>query len=100
MKPNRLVTIAAVASGAVLAACSDSLPLSGPDTFGYAVRHNMEAQIVNPNPQPEAGPIPMNGSRAALAMQRYQADKVKQPRPLRTTEISIFSGGGGNTGGQ
>jgi hypothetical protein len=62
------------------------------------VRHNIEAQVVNPNPKPEAGPIPMDGNRAGLALNRYQADRVKQPRSLNTSTISIIGGGGGSGG--
>jgi len=91
-------TVAAVVAAALLSACADTLPLSRPDNFGAAVTHNIEAQVVNPNPQPEAGPIPMDGSRAGLAVNRYQIDRVKQPRPLSTSGIS-FGGGNGGGGG-
>lgn len=100
----RHLRLAVIAAAGALGACGgDVLTLNEPDTFGMAVRHNVEAQVVDPDPKPQAGPIPMDGSRAAIAMQRYQTDRVKQPRSLRTTEISIFSGpgnGGGGTGGQ
>ena len=76
------------------AGCSDSLPLNEPSNFGNAVRHNIEMQTVNPNPQPAAGPIPMDGPRAAGAMERYQTDQVKQPRSLQTT--TTVRGGSGS----
>ena len=100
MKRALTYAVAAAAIASTLAACSDRLALSEPDNFGAAVRHNIEAQVVNPNPQPEAGPIPMDGNRAGLALNRYQADRVKQPRPLTTSGISVFSAGGGGSGGQ
>jgi hypothetical protein len=78
----------------VLAACSDRLTLNEPDNFGAAVRHNMEMQIVNPAAQPEVGPTPMEGNRAAIAIQRYEADKVKPPRSLNTSGINVIGGGG------
>jgi hypothetical protein len=90
------VSVAVVVT--ILAACTDNLALNEPDNFGAAVRHNIEAQVVNPNPQPEAGPIPMDGSRAGIAMNRYQTDRVKQPRPLHTSTINVFNSG--ESGGQ
>jgi hypothetical protein len=81
----------------LLGACSDRLPLSEPDNFGAAVRHHDEMQIVNPTAQPEPGPIPMDGSRAALALKRYQTDQVKPPKSLNTSGISL---GGGGSGGK
>jgi hypothetical protein len=87
--------MAALVFATVMAGCSDRLALNQePSTFGNAVRHNIEAQTVNPMPQPAAGPIPMDGSRAAGAMERYQTDHVKQPRSLQTT--TVIQGGSGS----
>jgi len=49
-------------------------------TFGNAVRHNMQVQIVNPDAgtQP-AGPTEMNGARAASAYGRYATGTTKAP---------------------
>ena len=86
---------AVLAIAATIASCSDRLALNQePTNFGNAVRHNIEAQTVNPNPQPAAGPIPMDGNRAAGAMERYQTDHVKQPRSLQTT--TVIRGGSGS----
>jgi type IV pilus biogenesis protein CpaD/CtpE len=93
MKTAIAYTVAAIAVAAMLSACSDTLPLNQPDGFGNAVRHNIEAQVVNPNPKPESGPIPMNGNRAGIAMQRYESDKVKEPKSMSTSGINVLGGG-------
>ncbi|HEX6978893.1 MAG TPA: hypothetical protein VF342_06300 [Alphaproteobacteria bacterium] len=88
--------IVPVLAAAALAACAESPPyLSAADeSFGNAVRHNMALQVVNPDPQPDPGPIALEGDRALIALERYRTDQVKQPRPLRTTTINIFAGSG------
>ncbi len=80
MKPRWLLTILAV----LLGACADSPTLDvAPEGFGVAVRHNMEAQIANPERVAEAlGPAP--GNRRALAVQRYQIDRVETPVEIYT----------------
>lgn len=90
MKRTIVLTLSALAGAAALAGCSDTLPLNQIDGFGAAVRHNIEAQVVNPNPKPEAGPIPMNGNRAGIAMERYEADQIKQPRSMSTSSITVI----------
>jgi type IV pilus biogenesis protein CpaD/CtpE len=95
MNINSLWPLSAIGAAMLLGACSDRLPLSQPDNFGAAVRHNVEMQIVNPTAQPEPGPTPMDGSRAALAFKRYQTDQVKQPKSLSTSGISLGGSGGG-----
>ena len=54
--------------------------------FGNAVRHNIAAQAVNPEPQ-AAAPDAFDATRAGLAIARYRADKVEPPRELRTSEV-------------
>lgn len=93
MTIDTIKPLSVLAVGLFLGACSD-LALNKPDNFGAAVRHNMEVQIVNPAAQPEAGPIPMEGNRAAIAIQRYEADKVKPPKSLSTSGINMGGGGG------
>ncbi len=63
----------------VLAACAEPpLPDVAPEGFGVAVRHNMEAQIANPDRDVTTlGPAP--GERRALAAARYQTDRVETP---------------------
>jgi len=68
-----------------LAACTQDAPELdvAPEGFGVAVRHNMEAQIVNPKrPVTALGPAP--GERRALAAERYQADRVETPVEVYT----------------
>lgn len=101
MNAKYLQGLAGIALLTLTAGCSN-LPLNEPgDSFGAAVRHNQEMQIVNPNPQPEPGPIPMDGARAGIALDRYQTDRVKQPKSLNTSTVVIGGGGNGaGTGGQ
>ena len=61
--------------------------------FGEAVRQTFAAQVLDPAPQ-YAEPNPLtSGGRAALAVERYETDKVKQPDRTATTNLS--TGGGG-----
>ncbi len=64
---------------ALLAACQ---PVDTPtEGFGDAVRQNMAAQIINPEPRESAlgRPEEFDGDRAAAAMQRYREGKVYKP---------------------
>jgi len=71
---------------ALLGACAAPPTLdAAPEGFGIAVRHNMEAQIANPERVAEAlGPAP--GERRALAVQRYQTDRVETPVEIYTRD--------------
>ena len=64
--------------------------------FGDAVRQNIAAQTVNPN-APE-GVLTASGSRAALAQERYEEDKVEKPASASTLRVTT-QGGSGNSGG-
>lgn len=79
---KRLVLLAALA----LAACADPHePLSR--DFGNAVRANMAAQVVNPNPTP-VGTIDTNGQRLGTTIDRYVNNKVYQPHlPLENGNV-------------
>jgi hypothetical protein len=68
----------------LLGACAEPpLPDVAPDGFGLAVRHNIEAQIANPDHEIETlGPAP--GVRRALAADRYQTDQVDAPIAVLT----------------
>ncbi len=87
------LSLAACASGPHGDVMSNQIGVDDPG-FGTSVRHNIEAQTVNPNPVNADAPIPGNGSRAAIAQDRYLKDKVKQP-----PDISTSSSGGGSSGG-
>jgi type IV pilus biogenesis protein CpaD/CtpE len=79
---KRLVLLTVLA----LAACADPHePLSR--DFGNAVRANIAAQVVNPNPTP-VGTIDTNGQRMGTTIDRYVNNKVYQPHlPLVGGEI-------------
>ena len=68
----------------MLAACADPLlPESPPGSFGFAVRSNMEAQIIARDGEVQTlGPAP--GVRRGLAVGRYQTDRVEQPAKVYT----------------
>ena len=68
----------------LLGACAEPpLPDVAPEGFGVAVRHNIEAQIANPDRAAETlGHAP--GDRRALAIQRYQTDQVETPIEVYT----------------
>lgn len=55
--------------------------------FGNAVRQNIAAQVVNPDPTLADAAPEFDGERARDAVQRYRDDKVKRPVPMNTTTI-------------
>ncbi len=60
-----------------LAGCAE-YDLAPPAAFGEAVRHNMAAQIIDPEPDRlSLGAAP--GVRRAIAVGRYQTDQVEPP---------------------
>jgi hypothetical protein len=66
-----------------------------PPMFGDAVRQNMIAQIIAPEPSRPDLP-PADGVRLGLMMQRYQADKVTPPIPaVTTTAVGVDTGQSG-----
>lgn len=75
--------------GAMLTACADTKQMASDyhdaDAFGHAVREDLEAQIVNPNPTWPGAPPKSSGARAALAQTKYQSDSVTKPVGLVTT---------------
>lgn len=61
--------------------------------FGVAVRQNIAAQIADPAPRyVRADPPASDGSRTALAQQRYQKGTVIQPVVQGTTTVSSSGG--------
>lgn len=94
MKRQTITGICAIGLILLLGGCTRPPSLGpGEADFGNAVRHNIEAQVVNPEPMPEDGSAPYDGHRAARGINRYQTDDIKQPRSLRTTNILKSSGG-------
>ena len=101
-----LLAAALAGAGALLAGCEGSSPsleqssLRLSDDFGRAVREDVAAQIVDPDPSWKAGPPPpSDGERAALAQKRYQHDVVIQPSTAATSQAVSSGGGGGSPGG-
>jgi type IV pilus biogenesis protein CpaD/CtpE len=72
----------------VLAACNTPADTPRPE-FGQAVRQNMAAQIIDPNPPADMALPPSDGVRRSLAIQRYQADEVESPLLPVTTTLGL-----------
>jgi type IV pilus biogenesis protein CpaD/CtpE len=79
-------------AGLALAACDTPVNTARPE-FGEAVRNNMAAQIVNPEPPESMEPLPSDGVRRALMVERYQADEVETPRIPTTTTLGLETEG-------
>jgi type IV pilus biogenesis protein CpaD/CtpE len=75
-------------AGLMLAACNTPANTPRPE-FGEAVRNNMAAQIIDPNPPADMTLPPSDGVRRALMIQRYQADEVETPPLPVTTTLGI-----------
>jgi len=75
--------LSAVALLAALSACGGPQYLR--PGLGDAVQRNMASHIVDPEPDKETTPAPMEGSRAALAVERYKAGKVIKPKSVKIT---------------
>ena len=81
----------------LLAGCTgtDGHVASTAPAFGEAVRQTLAAQVIDPAPSyAEANPV-TSGGRAALAVERYESDKVKQPERVATSSLATGSAGGG-----
>lgn len=86
----------ALAALPLLAGCQHDSAASRPpaSTFGEANRQTMMAQVVDPDPQYEYLDPETSAEHAAKAIERYRADKVKQPDRVKSTQTSGGSGGG------
>jgi type IV pilus biogenesis protein CpaD/CtpE len=79
--------VGGVALGLALAGCADTQAPLGPN-FGNAVHHNMAVHIINPRPDYATRGAPaLEGERAGLAYDRYQANEVIRPERLRTGDV-------------
>lgn len=71
--------------------------------LGNAVRQNMAAQVIDPDPQYRGTPVEAgSGARAALAMRRYREGRVIEPRVTGGSQrngIGNQNGAGGGAGG-
>lgn len=58
--------------------------VTGPG-YGDATEQNWAVQVVDPEPELATGPLPMDGQRAADAVERYRTGKVTKPEEVLTT---------------
>jgi type IV pilus biogenesis protein CpaD/CtpE len=75
-------------AGLVLAACTTPANTPRPE-FGHAVRNNIAAQIIDPQPPADMALPPSDGVRRSLMIERYQADEVETPPLPVTTTLGI-----------
>jgi type IV pilus biogenesis protein CpaD/CtpE len=68
--------------------------------FGNAVRQNMAAQIIDPDPSYRGTPVEAgSGDRAALALRRYRQGRVIDPRPASgAAPFQVGNQGGAGAG--
>ena len=95
-----LAGFGAMASGCANIANNQRDPkyAEAPTRFGQAVREDLAAQIADPDPAWKNTPPPAtSGTVTAVAMQRYNTDKVKVPQGSQTQTV-LSSGGGGGGG--
>jgi hypothetical protein len=77
------IRLSLLAGALALAGCQLPPGPHAPD-FGDAVRHNMEAQMVDPDAGTTQAEAPeMDGRRAVGAVGRYRTGTVIPPRELR-----------------
>ena len=82
------IRLTVLVAGLVLAACTTPANTPRPE-FGQAVRNNMAAHIIDPNPPESMELPPSDGVRRSLMIQRYQADKVETPPLPVTTTLGV-----------
>jgi len=70
--------------------------LGGQDNFGEANRQTLAAQIVDPIPTYQTVVPETSAAHAAMAIERYNTDKVKKPEKVNSGSSS-GSGGGGSS---
>lgn len=80
-------------AGLALAACSTPADTPRPE-FGQAVRNNIAAHIIDPEPPESMELPPADGVRRSLMIERYQTDKVEKPKVPAVTTIGIEVDGG------
>lgn len=92
--PSRIIAIAAIGSlGALLAGCTSVDP-----GMGEALKYDMVAQTVNPEPVYAAtgARAGSSGDHAALATERYRKGTIKELKVESSTSTS--SSGSGSSG--
>jgi type IV pilus biogenesis protein CpaD/CtpE len=83
-----ITRLTVLCAGLLLVACNTPANTPRPE-FGQAVRNNMAAQIIDPQPPEDMALPPSDGVRRALAIQRYQADEVEPPLLPVTTTLGV-----------
>ena len=99
--PSDRFRIAAIIGLVLLAtgcASAGGLKFGQADNWGEAYRQTLAAQIINPAPEYSEQVAPSSGDHAAKAIERYLADRVKQP--ARQTLSNVGRQGGGVSGAQ
>lgn len=93
------LALVAIICALPLAACSDVVQSEGTPAphAGDAVKHNIAAQLVNPEAGDYSEPQSADGQRAALAQQRYTTGKTIKPEPISSSE-QLSSGGTNDNG--
>ena len=81
------LTVTITASGCATTQANVS-SYSGSDAFGDASQQTFGAQIKNPNPVYDHRMV-SSGQRTSEAIERYRTDTVKQPTPVRTSNLAI-----------
>ena len=79
-------------AGLAVAACNTPADAPPPE-FGEAVRRNMAAHVIDPQPPESVELPPADGVRRSLMISRYQTDKVETPREPTTSTLGIDAGG-------
>lgn len=83
-----------LAAGLATAGCATDAGL------GNAVRQNIAAQVIDPDPQHRGTPMEAgSGDRAALAMRRYRQGRVLEPKPTGGAQPFQVGGQGSGAGG-
>ena len=75
----------------------DNANLANTGSFGAATRQTFAAQVIDAKPE-YVSALQSSGQHAAQAIERYRADRVKQPERVSSTGKGGGSGGGGNGG--
>lgn len=97
--------LAVTLSTAALQGCYDDRYLAHRDGIelgsGDAVLADKATHAIDPWPEAAAdSDIPMDGQRAAVAIKRYEQNKVVPPRGLGSTTVSAQSGPGDQASAQ
>ncbi|MFC3174033.1 hypothetical protein ACFOD9_07215 [Novosphingobium bradum] len=81
---------------ALLGGCQEDLASTGKPVagFGEANRQTMMAQVIDPEPAYDSPVPPTSAQHAAQAAARHDADRIKQPERVRSTESPSSSSSG------